>query len=414
MSDATRRVGLLLGRIAEHNKAVGARVAAWNARMAAENPNPRTRVVKLQRVDRWLRWAGYPPLKDAVKRLQDFFAYLAEESTLNERREAQIAIRQFLGVERGNKRAPAILFAKLKGKNGSLTRNDLLTEAEVQALIDACDHPRDRAFIATLWDTGARVDEVCSIKAADVRPTQYGAYDVTLSRSKTFERNVACFEAAPYLRTWLNMLGKTGDGASLWTSRRRGEDGIDVEGARYILRAAVAKARESGKLAARKRVYPHLFRHSRATRLVEMDYHETKLTARLGWALSSRQIARYVHLAAMGDIDEEARIHGIKAKPREPLGLRKVACPHCEAPNSPSDRFCSACGSVLDAKEREVLVAQRGRVLKDLLESDQVSPATKDMVMKLLLSGEADQIRVSEIRRGEGEAHEGERGDSNG
>ena len=87
MSDAARRVGLLLKRIADHNKGVGRRVETWHAQLCAENPNPRTRLILVQRVDRWLRWTGYKPLPEAIRRLQGFFAYLAEESSLSERRD---------------------------------------------------------------------------------------------------------------------------------------------------------------------------------------------------------------------------------------------------------------------------------------------------------------------------------------
>ncbi len=82
MSDAARRVGLLLRRMAEHNKDVGRRVETWHAQLCAVNPNPRTRLVMVQRVDRWLRVTGYKPLPEAIRQLQGFFAHLAEESSL--------------------------------------------------------------------------------------------------------------------------------------------------------------------------------------------------------------------------------------------------------------------------------------------------------------------------------------------
>ncbi|MFC6989940.1 tyrosine-type recombinase/integrase [Haloplanus sp. GCM10025708] len=40
----------------------------------------------------------------------------------------------------------------------------LLTPADVQALLEACHNDRDRAFVAVLWETGARIGELIDLK----------------------------------------------------------------------------------------------------------------------------------------------------------------------------------------------------------------------------------------------------------
>jgi hypothetical protein len=48
--------------------------------LKASLPNPRTRLVKLNRVHRWLRWAEYPPLDKAIEGIEDFFGFLDDVS----------------------------------------------------------------------------------------------------------------------------------------------------------------------------------------------------------------------------------------------------------------------------------------------------------------------------------------------
>ena len=362
MSDVARRVGSLLKRIEDRNKAVGRRVAAWNDNLEATIENPKTRLVKLQRLDRFLRWTAYADLEDALPRLQSFFAYLTQESTIDERREVQRVLREF--VKFGRLRTPPILKQRFQGKRRQLVRADLLTDEEIQALIDACDHPRDRAFLALLYDSGARLDEVVSLRFGDARPHESypQAFVVTFRRSKTLLRENVLFEAAPYLRDWLNVHPLANPAAPLWTTRK-GNGGmpkaLDTESARFMFNQTVRRARRLGKIDLQRRVWPHLFRHTRATRLLEMEYNESKLKQRLGWTLDSRMLARYVHLAAGGDADEEAKVHGIEIVARKHEGnLKHILCDRCEAPNAPENRFCTVCGSVLYAKDRELLKLQ--------------------------------------------------------
>ncbi len=43
-----------------------------------------------------------------------------------------------------------------------LLPEELLMEEEVMRLVDACDNPRDKAFIMTLYESGARIGELGS------------------------------------------------------------------------------------------------------------------------------------------------------------------------------------------------------------------------------------------------------------
>jgi hypothetical protein len=51
---------------------------------------------------------------------------------------------------------------------GKLPR--VLTVAEAQAILDACDHLRDRFLLAILWDGGLRIGEALGLRHEDISP----------------------------------------------------------------------------------------------------------------------------------------------------------------------------------------------------------------------------------------------------
>jgi len=54
------------------------------------------------------------------------------------------------------------------------SEGDLLTEKDVMKLISCADHPRDKAFISVLWESGARIGEIGSLKLKNVVFDEYG------------------------------------------------------------------------------------------------------------------------------------------------------------------------------------------------------------------------------------------------
>ncbi len=75
----------------------------------------------------------------------------------------------------------------LKTKNRLLPEN-LLTEEEIQRLIDVVDRPRDKAFIITLYESGPRIGELGSLRLGDVEFDE--RYAKLMLRGKTGARRV--------------------------------------------------------------------------------------------------------------------------------------------------------------------------------------------------------------------------------
>jgi integrase/recombinase XerD len=53
--------------------------------------------------------------------------------------------------------------------------SDILTKDEFNRLLEGCRHPRDKAIIAVLADSGMRVGALASCRVKNVEFNQYGA-----------------------------------------------------------------------------------------------------------------------------------------------------------------------------------------------------------------------------------------------
>jgi integrase/recombinase XerD len=210
-------------------------------------------------------------------------------------------------------------------------------------MLAATKNPRDAAIIALLFDSGMRVGELLSLKVKDVD------FKDTLSHvtvdGKTGMRRIPIMFSASYIGKYLDTVDvKPNDPlwkpAGTWSKK---DIRLDEDVIRRILQRAGLRA------GINKRIYPHLFRHSRAT------YYANRMTEQqlkifFGWTGSSQMAATYVHLSGR-DIDNAIlQANGIKPKeaPVESK-LKPRTCPRCEYDkNIVSALHCSRCGSPLD------------------------------------------------------------------
>lgn len=103
----------------------------------------------------------------------------------------RISLKKFLKWRLGNgeEYPPCVKWVKVP-KNGVRNRlpEDLLTDAEVRALIRSCVNPRDRALISLLADSGVRIGELLTLRVGDVQDDEYGL--VVQVEGKTGRRRV--------------------------------------------------------------------------------------------------------------------------------------------------------------------------------------------------------------------------------
>jgi integrase len=248
---------------------------------------------------------------------------------------------------------------------------EVLTEEEVRRMVEAAESDRDKALIQVLYESGCRLGELVGLRVRDVQFDQYGAK--LLVRGKTGDRPIRLIHSVPALQHWLEHHKLKADpDAPLFYTTGGPKNAIGQPLSSQALQAILQRvARKAG---IKKRVYCHLFRHSRFTHL-SRQLTDTELMVLAGWKTRS-MCDVYNHLSMRDVEDKLLKIHGVlpEERPQEsPLAPRR--CPRCRETNPATNRFCSRCGLALDAKvamRLEEETRKRDEKLAKLLEDPEV------------------------------------------
>ena len=145
-----------------------------------------------------------------------------------------------------------------------------LTRTEMQALLATPDTSkwagrRDYVLLLTLYNSGARVSEVTSLKREQVC---FGASTfLQLAGKGRKERTVPLWaDTAHALKAWFEELGD--DAWPMAFPNARGK-GLSREGVDYLLQQAVQRAMPACPSLATKTITPHVVRHSTAMHLLQ-------------------------------------------------------------------------------------------------------------------------------------------------
>jgi hypothetical protein len=263
-----------------------------------------------------------------------------------------------------------------------LLPSELPTEEEIRRLVEACDNPRDRAFIMVLYESGGRVGEVGSMRIKDVEfMKDYAAVRLV---GKTGARRVPIVAAVPYLQLWLeHHPDKSNPSAPLWPKFSDGSP-LTYPALAKILKVAGQRA------GVRKRVTPHKLRHARATFLAT-KLTEAQMNAIFGWKQGSDMPSTYVHLSGR-DVDQAILgIYGLKKEEEtgKPTKLTPKECPRCHQKNPATNRFCFNCGMALDMQAVMELEEKRGKadeLMTMLLGDPEVRRVLRRKLRKLIAS----------------------------
>jgi len=229
---------------------------------------------------------------------------------------------------------------------------EILTEDEVKRMIEATPNQRDKAIIALLFDAGIRSGELANMKVKDVDLT--GEPGHIIVDGKTGMRRIPIFFSAPYLARYMDSGNRDPKDYLFLTIGSWSNTGIPVD-AKGISKMLKLIAKKAG---IQKRMYPHLFRHSRASWYAN-KMTEQQLKVFFGWVGDSKMAATYVHLSGR-DIDNAAlQANGKVVRIEETMPrLTSRKCPRCQEENAVSSLHCSRCGATMDIatlmKEREL------------------------------------------------------------
>lgn len=180
-------------------------------------------------------------------------------------------------------RPEVIAWIKNRKLPEKLKDTDILTDSEVNLLIETAKTYYSKALIAFLYDTGCRINEAMKLTYADLHQIKDVGVVVHIPTSKT---------AAGYRKTVLTYSDVLIRNLETYTERKQ-SDKIFCQSYSNNARLIKETAREARL---EKKVTAHRFRHAHATELVRNGTQEAVIRKELGWSATSPMIARYQHL----------------------------------------------------------------------------------------------------------------------
>jgi integrase/recombinase XerD len=149
-----------------------------------------------------------------------------------------------------------------------------LTEAEVAILLDATKNIREKAILSLLAYSGIRNQELCGIKVKDV---DFGNNEIIIFGKGNKERIVNIDgECTKVLMLYVAKYPHNEDDYLFRTLRKQNQ--FSTWAVRRIAKVVTARTK------IKKRVYPHLFRHSLATNLADRGANPRTIQKQLGHA----------------------------------------------------------------------------------------------------------------------------------
>ncbi len=167
---------------------------------------------------------------------------------------------------------------------------DILTEDDVGDMVKAGKNWRDQAFILGLYESGCRIQEYLDMKLKDVVFDEYSP--VLIVNGKTGSRRIRIIDKEGVFKKWFEEHPfKDNPDAYVWVSLSS-----NATNKKFSYVHATKLIKNLGRIAGvKKKLYPHLLRHSRASHLAN-KLTESQLKQMFGWTQGSKMAATYVHL----------------------------------------------------------------------------------------------------------------------
>jgi len=216
-----------------------------------------------------------------------------------------------------------------------LVKADLLTYDELKRLLDVA--PENwRALYAVHYDGNFRKKEILNTKLQDLTLHEnYGELSYRESKTQTGTKILTL--SVPYLLDWLEKHPTKDNPKSniFQTYHKMWRRWIPIRDQAYIQHIK----RDAIKAGLKKRVYTHLFRHSRTTQLIQQKTPLAIVERSGRWKPGSRSLQRYIHLGDEDYRDEMLVQAGLTAASKV-LDPKLITCPWCQTLNPPGQTRC--------------------------------------------------------------------------
>lgn len=156
---------------------------------------------------------------------------------------------------------------------------------EIQSLLDTTNSLKDFAILSLLYKGGLRSGELNHIKRQDVTYDEHGAL-----------LNVDGSKNNPYTMRRIRIMGLNDELKQIFE-----EEDAPFDFSHTYLRKVIRKAKKRAGI--KRRIYPHLFRHTRATHLGK-HLTDREMCLFFGWSPDSDMPQKYVHLSGR-DVDQK-------------------------------------------------------------------------------------------------------------
>ena len=197
-----------------------------------------------------------------------------------------------------------------RDRKKSMDMDEYLEEEEIQKLIDTVQSIQKKAFIAYMYECGARPEEFLRLTNSDIRIDSKGA--VFILRGKTGERRVRIIAFAKLLQQWINVHPlKHQNAYPIWISEATNykNNALGLRGAEKIIEEALPRSGLTNKHA---KLY--ILRHSRATHL-------------------AKHLTAYNALIALNE--------GVPVNTQPDYKIKTIQCKRCAKSVSPGMNFCA-------------------------------------------------------------------------
>jgi site-specific recombinase XerD len=287
---------------------------------------------EIEKLSIWVQEKGYSPhtITDFFFALKYFYKYVRSGNT-----------------DRDTPFPDEVRWLKVTQKANERREPEFFSPAEVENLIKSADRLRDKCMLSVAFELGLRPTELLLLNIGDIMFDAKGAR-LRVRKGKTGERTLRVIPSASILARYIETHPLRNEPAApLWVneSTNHKNDRLTWIAWNRILKEVAQTAGVNGK-----RIHHYLLRHGSATEAAK-HFTDSELKILYGWTMSSRMPAVYVHLSAR-DIDPklEQMYSGKPVEPSKPE-FSPVVCVRCGEKNTPGVRYCSKCGTPLDASE---------------------------------------------------------------
>jgi integrase/recombinase XerD len=277
--------------------------------------------------------------------------------------------------------------AQFKVKTADNDLPEVLSEHEVNSIVRVTESLKWRTIFRVTYDGALRKHEVCGLKIKHVRIDKFGA-EIYVPSTKSQSLWLRLIDSVPLLQQWLEVHPDR-ENREAWVFPGRDQNEQLSETAFYFaLKRAAVKAH------VKKRVFPHVLRHSRLAWLkkygVKIEISDSIICKMYGrWSSKNahRMLDRYgriepaegneIILRAAGKLSKDKQVKESLVQPQK--------CPRCKTENDALAKFCKTCGMVLNLKDAQEIM-DRQNFMKEMDKIFKRDPEKEEKFLKLLSS----------------------------